>query len=99
MKPGQEDKSSNKISKKRSLKRKILSDTAERNGKRRKVLKEEQGIDGLDWKVVERPSTAGIDEAGGMLLLEEVDNVEVYYEDTPQGRVAKFRQVRFFSTT
>lgn len=92
MKPGRDDRELNKIVKKRSLKRKLLSNATQPNRKRQKVRKEDHGIDELDWKVVERPSTAGIDEAGGMLLLEEVDDVEVYYEDTPKGRVAKFRQ-------
>lgn len=93
MKQAQNEREAHNMAKKRSLKRKLLSNSIQRDAKRRKLYKDAPGIDGLNWKVVQRPSAAGIDEAGGMLMLEEVDNVEVYYEETPKGRVAKFRQV------
>lgn len=50
-------------------------------------------LDDLDWRVVFRPSTAGIHEEGGMLLLEEVEGVNVVYEETEAGKRVKFRKV------
>jgi ATP-dependent RNA helicase DDX24/MAK5 len=84
-----------KMAKRLSLKRKLLSNSGSKQPKRRKTSSMEHKLDDLDWKEVQRPSAAGIDEAGGMLMLEEVDNVEVYYEETPKGKVAKFRQASF----
>ena len=43
-----------------------------------------------------RTRTAGIDIDEGLLELEEVDGVQVVYEQTTNGRVAKFL-VRIFS--
>lgn len=45
----------------------------------------------LPWKVIARSHEAGVD-AGleGIMELEEVEGVEVVYEDTGAGRVAKF---------
>ena len=51
-------------------------------------------LDDLDWRVVFRPSAAGVHEEGGMLLLEEVEGVNVVYEDTEAGKRVKFRKVR-----
>lgn len=83
-----------KMERKRNLKRKILGNSPDhRPSKRQKVAKKHLALDELAWKVVERPSAAGIDEEGGMLMLEEVDDVEVYYEETENGKIAKFRQV------
>lgn len=96
MASSQDERSLRKLMKKTSLKRKLISGNSKPT-KRQKVLKEEHKLDELDWKVVERPSAAGIDEDGGILTLEEVENVEVYYEETLKGRVAKFRQARFYS--
>lgn len=47
-------------------------------------------MDGLPWKAVNRPSDTGLDGDDGILELEEVENVEVVYEDTEGGRVMKF---------
>jgi ATP-dependent RNA helicase DDX24/MAK5 len=80
-----------KMAKRLSLKRKLLSNSDSKQAKRRKTLSKNHKLDDLDWKEVQRPSAAGIDEAGGMLILEEVENVEVYYEETLKGKVAKFR--------
>lgn len=47
-------------------------------------------MDGLPWKAVRRPSETGLDGDDGILELEEVENVEVVYEDTEGGRVMRF---------
>ncbi|KAJ7185672.1 ATP-dependent RNA helicase [Mycena filopes] len=46
--------------------------------------------DALPWKVVSRPVEAGMGGDDGILELEEVDDVEVVYEDTEGGRVVTF---------
>ncbi|KAG0706963.1 ATP-dependent RNA helicase [Suillus ampliporus] len=57
----------------------------------RKRLKfQSTSLDGLPWKAVRRPSETGLDGDDGVLELEEVENVEVIYEDTEGGRVMKF---------
>jgi ATP-dependent RNA helicase DDX24/MAK5 len=53
-------------------------------------------LDDLSWRPVVRARTAGIDVDEGLLELEEVDDVQVVYEQTANGRVAKFL-VRIFS--
>ena len=46
----------------------------------------------LPWKLVSRRHEAGIDnELEGVMELEEVDGVEVVYEETDEGKVAKFK--------
>ncbi|KAJ7740008.1 ATP-dependent RNA helicase [Mycena maculata] len=49
--------------------------------------------DALPWKVVARPVEAGMGGDDGILELEEVDDVEVVYEDTEGGRVVTFNVV------
>lgn len=46
--------------------------------------------DSLPWRAVSRPKNTGLDGDEGILELEEVEGVEVSYEDTAAGRVAKF---------
>lgn len=53
-------------------------------------------LENLSWKPVVRTHTAGLDFDEGLLELEEVDDVQVVYEETGNGRVAKFL-VRGFS--
>jgi ATP-dependent RNA helicase DDX24/MAK5 len=48
-------------------------------------------IGDLPWKSVARPMDTGMGGDDGILELEEVDDVEVYYEETDGGRVAKFK--------
>lgn len=70
------------------LKRKISAKKrlAARKRARVEVLTAEQ----LPWKTISRPTDTIIDEDDGILELEEVDDVEVVYEETSAGRVAKF---------
>ncbi|KAJ6588976.1 P-loop containing nucleoside triphosphate hydrolase protein [Mycena capillaripes] len=49
--------------------------------------------DALPWKVVTRPVEAGMGGDDGILELEEVDDVEVVYEETEGGRVVTFNVV------
>lgn len=58
------------------------------NSRPRKLVKT---ADELPWRTVSRASATGFEGDDGMLDLEEVDDVEVVYEETANGRVAKFR--------
>jgi len=49
-------------------------------------------LDDLPWKTVARPNT-GLDGDDGILGLEEVEGVEVIYEDTDAGRTVKFKVI------
>lgn len=75
----------------RSLKRKRRAPAEKPIKKRRKYA--DTALDDLDWTVVFRPSEAGVHEEGGMLLLEEVEDVDVVYEETEAGKRIKFRKV------
>jgi len=75
------------------LKRKAraLSITSSRKKARTQLLSAHD----LPWKTIVRPQEAGADIDEGILELEEIDDVEVVYEETEGGRVAKFN-VRAF---
>jgi hypothetical protein len=45
---------------------------------------------------VKRPRETGLGGDDGILELEEVEDVQVVYEEAAAGRVAKFRVSRFF---
>jgi ATP-dependent RNA helicase DDX24/MAK5 len=75
----------------RSLKRRRRTPVERLVKKRRKYA--DAAFDDLDWRVVSRPSEAGVHEEGGMLLLEEVEGVDVVYEETEAGKRVKFRKV------
>lgn len=75
----------------RSLKRKRRAPADRPIKKRRK--RADAALNDLDWRVVFRPSEAGVHEEGGMLLLEEVEGVDVVYEKTEAGQRVKFRKV------
>jgi hypothetical protein len=75
-----------------SDKRKNLSPTSHRPKKRKTA---HVYLDGLSWRPVVRTHVAGLDFDEGLLELEEVDGVQVVYEQTANGRVAKFL-VRIF---
>lgn len=62
-----------------------------------KKIKVQYGsLDGLPWKSVARPVDTGLDGDDGILELEEVDDVEIVYEEKDGGKVVKFN-VRSFS--
>jgi ATP-dependent RNA helicase DDX24/MAK5 len=59
--------------------------------RKRAKLQATAAVDRLPWKSVSHHRTAGeLDDDDGILELEEVDNVQVVYQETTEGRVAKF---------
>lgn len=72
--------------KKSSSKRKFQDALASR--KRTKI--QHRNADDLPWKSVSRPSQTGLAGDDGVLELEEVEGVEVVYEETDGGKVVKF---------
>jgi len=77
-----------------SLKRKSRSEF-KHGTKARKRAKTGSGssatVDALPWKTLSHAGVSGNPGDDGVLELEEVDNVQVIYEETPEGRVATFR--------
>ncbi len=63
---------------------------------RKKAKTQHLTINDLPWKSVSRPSDTGLGGDDGILELEEVEGVEVVYEDTGVGRVVKFNVSRCF---
>jgi ATP-dependent RNA helicase DDX24/MAK5 len=57
----------------------------------RKKLKTHHSIESLPWKKVSRPLETGMEGDDGILDLEEVEGVEIVYETTERGRVARFK--------
>jgi hypothetical protein len=57
---------------------------------RKKPRKEVKTLEQLPWKSIQRTFDSGADGDDGILEFEEVDDVEVIYEETESGRVAKF---------
>jgi ATP-dependent RNA helicase DDX24/MAK5 len=74
-------------------KRRNVSPTSHLSKKRKTA---HVSLDSLSWRPVARAHTAGIEIDEGLLELEEVEGVQVEYEQTANGRVAKFL-VRIFS--
>ena len=56
----------------------------------KKIKVQHGSLDDLPWKSVARPVETGLDGDDGILELEEVDNVEVVYEEKDGGKVVKF---------
>ncbi|KAG6908421.1 hypothetical protein DXG01_004714 [Tephrocybe rancida] len=54
---------------------------------RKKVKTQHRTLDELAWKTVVRPQEAGLDGDDGILELEEIEGVDVVYEETDGGRV------------
>lgn len=63
---------------------------------RKKAKTRHHTLDELPWKTVSRPQEAGLDGDDGILELEEIEGVEVVYENTEGGRIAKFN-VRYIT--
>ena len=71
------------------LKRKLKSGVP---ASRKKVKTEHLSASDLPWKLVKSRQEAGLlSDLDGMMELEEVDNVEVFYEQGASVRVAKFK--------
>ena len=76
-----------------SLKRKIRSglNRATEAHKKAKIISGPLAtVDALPWKTLSHTGGFGSTD-DGILELEEVDNVQVVYEETPKGKVATFR--------
>ena len=71
------------------LKRKLNSTT--KISSRKKRRKDVSSLVDLPWRKVARSKVAGFEGNDGMLELEEVEGVEIVYEETSNGRIAKFR--------
>jgi ATP-dependent RNA helicase DDX24/MAK5 len=56
----------------------------------RKKSKIQRSVEELPWKTSRRPLETGLGGDDGILELEEVEGVEVVYEMTEGGKVAKF---------
>lgn len=69
-------------------KRKLSSKKQLASRKRAKV--QVVSAEQLPWKTISRSADTIIDEDDGILELEEVEDVEVVYEETSAGKVAKF---------
>lgn len=76
---------------KSSLKRKHYSNS--KLVSRKKQRKEVNSFNDLPWRTVSRPNGTGFEGDDGVLELEEVDGVEVIYEETANGRIAKLKVV------
>lgn len=77
-----------------SLKRKTYSEfkPATKARKKAKTISGSSAtVDALPWKTLSRAGIFGTTDDDGILDLEEVDNVQVVYEETPQGRVTTFK--------
>lgn len=57
---------------------------------RKKVKVQHRSADDLPWKTVSRPQEAGLGGDDGILEFEEIEGVEVVYEETEGGKVARF---------
>ncbi|KAJ7158246.1 ATP-dependent RNA helicase [Mycena crocata] len=60
---------------------------------RKRAKTRHRTADDLPWKIVARPVEAGLGGDDGILELEEVDDVQVVYEETEGGRVVTFNVV------
>ncbi|KAK0237853.1 ATP-dependent RNA helicase [Armillaria nabsnona] len=76
-----------KLSKKQGIKRKSHTKSS---SSRKKIKIQHNNADDLAWTTVKRPFEAGVGGDDGILELEEVEDVEVIYEETEKGRVARF---------
>ncbi|KAF5314780.1 hypothetical protein D9611_007158 [Ephemerocybe angulata] len=58
---------------------------------RKKVKVSSSNLEDLPWKTLSRPMETGLDGDDGILDLEEVEGVEIVYEETENGKVAMFK--------
>ena len=70
----------------RGTKRKSSSQTPSR----KKIKTSHTSLNDLPWKSVSKQPSFGNDFDESILDLEEVENVEVVYEETAAGRIVKF---------
>ena len=81
----------------KTLKRKLTSKLSSR--KRAKLLStgdlQTVALEKLPWSTVARPKESGFEFDDGITLLEEVEGVDVVYEETPNGKVVVFNVSHF----
>ncbi|KIK56881.1 hypothetical protein GYMLUDRAFT_46776 [Collybiopsis luxurians FD-317 M1] len=77
---------------KNQLTKKRISETVSGPSRKKPKIRHENA-DSLPWKIVSRPVESGLDGDDGILELEEVEGVEIIYEETERGRVAKFNVI------
>ncbi|KAH8107536.1 DEAD-domain-containing protein [Phellopilus nigrolimitatus] len=58
---------------------------------RKKQRKDVDSVEDLPWKLVSRQNASGFEGDDGILELEEVEGVEIEYEETGNGKVARFK--------
>lgn len=72
---------------------KLRSQLKKRTGKRSPAASAKTRLtaDSLQWKTIKNTASfAGIDEGGGMMMLEELDDVGVEWEEEGGARIARF---------
>ena len=77
-----------------SLKRKIRSElkhTTKARKKAKTVSGSSATIETLPWRTLSHTTFFGNTDDDGILELEEVDNVQVVYEEMPEGKLATFK--------
>ena len=74
--------------KKTGIKRPSFTKTDTPAAKKRRI--QIDSVDKLAWKKVSRPEVSGFEGDDGILELEEIDDVQVIYEERENGRVARF---------
>ena len=62
-------------------------------------MKTHHTAEDLPWKKVSRPLVTGLGGDDGILEVEEVEGVEVVYEETERGRVARFTVCMLYVAT
>ncbi|KAL5499261.1 MAK5 [Sanghuangporus vaninii] len=58
---------------------------------RKRLRRDVKTVEDLPWRSVSRPDISGFEGDDGILELEEVEDVEVIYEETEHGRTARFK--------
>ncbi|KAJ3763227.1 ATP-dependent RNA helicase [Lentinula raphanica] len=67
--------------------------TAFANPSRKKLKTRHENADTLPWRSVSRPTISVLDGDDGILELEEIEGVEIVYEEGKQGKVARFNVI------
>jgi len=74
-----------------------LRSKVQRKDKRSKSSRFNIPSDALNWKPVKTAPMGGFSDAGGMMMFEELDGVDVHWEEGLNGqKVAKFMVCSFF---
>lgn len=66
---------------------------------RKKLKVRHENADSLPWKSIARPTEASMGFEDGILELEEVEGVDVVFEETEGGRIVRFDVCLFLLAT